>query len=279
MKVVVATRNKKAAALGRKCAVKPQFRVFDSKRVTVKDETGRVIAIFLPKALTARDILTGRNLVRYKNVTSSRGMAAGQNADALKKGIVGFGSGNRVQSSVVGYMENNHLNPCRMTAMTRKHKDFFHTETRRLVKKISTLFSKYAPQHARRQREFIKSINPNMVISGTLFTTATVNVDFRTHTHKDKGDFSNGLGNLAVFNAEGSRGWSGGEFLLPDFNVAFRLQEGDVLFVDVHETHCNAPIIGKGRVSLVLYAREKLATKCQTTSPNVLVTGAMKPGK
>jgi hypothetical protein len=84
-------------------------------------------------------------------------------------------------------------------------------------------------------------------------------VTWRTSLHVDKGDFRSGLGNLCCFSYGD---YSGGEIMMPNYKIAFDLREGDVLFMDVHEPHCNNDITGEGRISLICYAREQIKKRC-----------------
>ncbi len=275
---IVVKRLAKKQPMSRKCNLTAAYTVVDGTHKTVvKDEKGNVIAVHLPQVLSAAEIEAGRKLIRYKSTTTSRNMAAGMNVAKVPRygnGRAVSGSALPVFSSVIGYLESTHLLTCRQTAMTRKHRDMFNDDTMLLVRKISRLFKTHAPAHYARQKAFVDTINPHMVLPKTVFTTATVNVDFRTLTHTDNGDYEPGLGNLAVFQEPGKK-WRGAEFLMPDFGLAIRMHEGDVLFANVHETHCNATRVGSGRISLVLYARKRLATRCQKTSKKILETGPM----
>lgn len=236
--------------------------------VKIKKENGEILAIFLKQHIKDKShISAGRNLIRYKTWSNNRGVAAGRR----KKGS-GFGKGVKVKSSVVGFMESSHIWPCRKSALYKKHSEKFDEETSRLIKFISDEYYKYAPYNYKKQYVFCDLIKP-MKIHDTVFSTVTVNCDWRTRTHVDKGDLQDGLGNLSVFDYTKSDlkkhmyenkkcSWSGGEFLLPEYKVAFEITEGDLLFVDVHEVHCNSEINGVGRVSLVCYARENILKKC-----------------
>jgi hypothetical protein len=76
-------------------------------------------------------------------------------------------------------------------------------------------------------------------IADTAFSTLTVNMNFRTATHKDAGDYTEGFGNLSVI--EWGR-YHGGETLFPRYGIGFNLRTGDFVAMDVHEWHCNAGI-------------------------------------
>jgi hypothetical protein len=94
-----------------------------------------------------------------------------------------------------------------------------------------------------------------------VFTTVTVNKTFRTASHRDAGDFSDGLSNLLVLSNNGN--YSGGYLILPEVRIAINIRPGDLLLVNNHEyIHCNTPMVMHDeeaeRISLVCYLREKM---------------------
>lgn len=237
--------------------------------VTILKENGEVLAVFRKNVITDPELIkAGRNLLRYKASTRSRGMAAGinkQNKAVNPNG--GLGAGNMVNSSIVGFTEANGFYKCRQTMLYGRHKKIFNDETQKLLDYVTTAYAFFAPKAFSNQKQFIESVNPHMRLANSVFTTITVNVDFQTCTHTDKGDYHSGLGNLLVFQ---TGKFTGGELLLPEYDIGFQIEEGDLLLFDSHEIHCNNRINGKGRISLVCYAREKIATKCPNTSPQEL---------
>ena len=104
-------------------------------------------------------------------------------------------------------------------------------------------------------------------IANTVFTTVTTNINFQTIIHKDKGDFSEGFGNLIVIE---NGNYLGGETCFPQYGVGVNVRTGDILFMNVHEYHGNLPIIKKTpdaiRLSIVCYLRHRiwLRTKGKT---------------
>jgi hypothetical protein len=260
-----------------------EYEIFNNTVKIYKKNSNDILAIFIKGAIKDQKLLkAGRNLLRYKMASNSRGNAAGVNSENRKKYNNGsMGTANSVMSSVVGYMENNGMWPCRQTNLYKKYEHDFDTETIKLIQFISKEFKRYCPSLYNNQKKFTNSINKNMVFKNTVYTTITVNCDWRTRTHTDKGDYPYGLGNLAVFDYTKSdlykgniknphQNWSGGEFLIPEYEIGFNMNEGDLLFVDVHAIHCNNPIKGKGRVSLVCYAREKILDRCRDLSKDNL---------
>lgn len=174
-----------------------------------------------------------------------------------------------VESGIVGALEGGGLNPfCRLTAFTATYFEQFKQGIP-FVEAIDRLYAELAPEHYKIQKEYAKATNPNYIIGNTAFSTVTVNKNFRTAVHQDKGDLPQGFGNLIAYR-EGE--WTGGYFCLPQYRVAFDLRNTDVLFVDVHKHHANTPFYYNGvelkewpddqlRISFVIYYREEII-KC-----------------
>lgn len=113
---------------------------------------------------------------------------------------------------------------------------------------VDKQYKKYVPI---KYAEMKKNINKKISIANTIFSTITVNENFRTACHKDKRDIGK-LGNLVVL-FEGEI--KGGYLLLPQYKIGIKVQDRDFLLMDVHQYHCNSSISGKGnRYSFVFYA-------------------------
>ena len=74
----------------------------------------------------------------------------------------------------------------------------------------------------------------------------------------DKGDCKDGL---TCFTVKKCGEYTGGELIFPEYRIAVNIEQGDLLLFNPHEAHCNNPIVGEGRMSFVLYLREKM-DKC-----------------
>ena len=100
----------------------------------------------------------------------------------------------------------------------------------------------------------------------------TLNYDFRTATHKDKGDLDGGLSTLTILEDE-ENNYEGFYTGLPEYKIAFDVRDGDTLIFNAHEFHANTDfkvlseklkiddLTGNnfaGRMSIVCYMREKL---------------------
>jgi hypothetical protein len=97
-----------------------------------------------------------------------------------------------------------------------------------------------------------------------VFTTVTVNRNFRTAIHCDAGDYEGGLGNIAVLQAGE---FEGGYTCLPRYGVGFDVRTTDVCFFNVHEWHGNTEFRAKKpfeRISVVCYYRNNMM-RCQSS--------------
>ena len=165
-----------------------------------------------------------------------------------------------VNSSVIGYMENDKgRHPyCRLTAFNLNHPTMFRAVLP-FIRAVDGHFKATMPERYSAQQSVVEQTHADFHISGTSFTTVTVNKNFRTAVHKDEGDLRAGFGVMSVLR----RGTYEGCFLcFPKYRVAVDMKSGAVLLADVHEWHGNTPLVGTDgnyeRISLVFYYREKM---------------------
>jgi hypothetical protein len=170
------------------------------------------------------------------------------------------------KSKISGFYDtpsSNHLHlfktksVCRTTAFTRDNFDKWK-ETLPFFETISKLYKKLAPKEYKKQIGLFKKTPPGMQIGKTPFTTITSNYNWRTSLHKDKGDYTQGLGNLTVL---GDETFKGGYLGFPQFGIAVDVKPRDFVLMDVHQWHCNTPLKADEknvRLSFVCYFREKM---------------------
>jgi hypothetical protein len=139
-----------------------------------------------------------------------------------------------------------------------------------LIKEIDEYYEKYIPDNYAKQKR--KANQTPFKIPNTAFTTITTNVNFRTTIHKDKGDDSEGFGNLAVIE-KGK--YTGGETCLPQYGIGVDVRNNDILYMDVHEWHGNLPIklIDKNatRLSIVCYLRYNIWEKTKHKTKKFMI--------
>ena len=200
--------------------------------------------------------------------TEGRGAASGASRKRIRSdgSVANTTVGEFVQSGNVGFMDPSAMiRYCRKTAFARDYFDKF-TAGIPFVEEVDKWYQELCPEYYKIQKNFANATNQNFRIADTSFTTVTVNRNFVTAVHKDSGDLPQGFGNLVIYR-EGS--WKGSYFTLPQYRIAFDLQNTDILFVDVHKWHGNTPYIdfdverGDLRIAFVLYYREYML-KCGT---------------
>lgn len=195
---------------------------------------------------------------------------------------------NFVSSGIIGYYEKPDRNsfrksktksktnskkksiPCRTTKFTREQVDKWK-KALPFIKAADKQFKRLVPDRHKIQLKRAKE-TPNFQIKNTAFSTITLNYNFRTATHKDKGDFEEGFGNLLVLEknkCEEGDDYDGCYLGFPQFKVAVDVRQGDFLAMDVHQFHTNTPIKplktnkdNYGRLSIVCYLRKNMI-KCK----------------
>ena len=196
----------------------------------------------------------------------NRGMAGGANNVGAKRVFRKLSDGrqsrtsisvNTANSGVIGYFDRYPRIPfCRQKAFNSRFPERWK-KLRRMIKLVDEAFRVLEPQRYRAQRQVADLSSRDFTITDTAFTTLTVNCNFRTALHKDAGDLREGFGVMCAFRGGN---FSGGYTIFPQFRVAVDMQNRGLLLADVHEWHCNSPIIGKPgrykRYSCVFYFRE-----------------------
>jgi len=205
------------------------------------------------------------NVIKFaQNTTSNRGSATG----SKKKNVY---NNPKVMTNILGYFDK--LSPKQKSTFKQKGLPLPKITAREtrflidypdkfqkllpLIKEIDHYYEKYAPEYYKKQRK--KANETPFKINGTSFTTITTNVNYQTTTHSDKGDDSEGFGNLAVIE-EGK--YTGGETCFPQYGIGVDVRTGDVLFMDVHQPHGNLPLHLESpdakRLSIVCYLRKSI---------------------
>ena len=162
-----------------------------------------------------------------------------------------------VMSGVAGYYSRYPRIPYgRATSFTEKNPDSFE-KSFKYLQKLDHCFRELLPERWAAQRAAADRLDPNFVISNTVFTTLTVNHNFRTAAHLDAGDLASGFSNLSAL----GKGWGGAELVLPEYRAAVKLAPNDLLLVANHTAmHGNLPLTGKknDRMTIVAYFREDM---------------------
>lgn len=223
----------------------------------------------------AAGLLDRKKMAKYigqlVNPNSFRSKYIGTYTNKLHKQLIS----NDAPSNIIGYFDKFDRNigksrvPCRLTAFTSHHKELWE-ESIPFIKRINSLFKELMPKEYKIQYD--RAHKTSFVIEDTAYSTLTINHNWRTALHRDKGDCIDGFGNLSVAE-EGE--YVGGCLGFPQFGIEtngkkgpinINVRNGDFLAMDVHQWHCNSEIIGKtdnySRLSIVAYLRENML-RCQ----------------
>ena len=185
---------------------------------------------------------------------------------------------NLVSSGIIGYYDkpdrnlmvrktkkstNKPIEKCRMTKFTKSNPTKW-AKCLPLLRSVDRLFKSLVPEAHKEQLDRA-SLTPKFQIEDTAFSTATINYDYTTALHRDKGDYNSGFGNLVVLEKsmveKGVEKYEGGFTGFPQYGVAVDARHGDFVAMDVHQWHCNTSIVGNGRLSVVCYLRSGML-KC-----------------
>jgi hypothetical protein len=208
--------------------------VLRGEEVRVYDEEARPLLVLLPGAIP--DDL-GRAL------------------PALRRAATKSYSFGEVASGVVGYDARGRLGPyARVTPFTRDDVLGWR-DVRRLLRAMDRIYAAALPEEHCVQAAFARLVHPDFRITGTVFTTGTVNDTVAHAAHRHRGNLALGCSVMAV----ARRGtYSGGLFVLPEYRLAANLGHGDVVLFAPHALHGNTPIVGEPgheRISVVGYFR------------------------
>ena len=235
----------------------------------------KVLFILMKKVITEKlqsdATRSFMNLSKKKNY--NRGLASGkpEGSKTVRHLVDGHSmSINSSTSNIAGYYDRplrthkKHFKTnvaCRQTAFTKNNIELWERALP-FIQKCSMLYKLKGGVYYETQLQEYQKINTNMRIPKTVFTTVTLNHNWRTSCHKDTGDYSKGLGNLAVT----GRDFSGCYLGFPQFKICIKVEPGDFLLMDVHQWHCNTEMTllkpDGFRISYVLYLREHMA-KCK----------------
>lgn len=187
--------------------------------------------------------------------------AATQSAIDVRKTMISITTyANPVNSGIAGYFDRYPRIPyCRATSYTNNDKSEF-ADAIPFINKISEQFSELMPGRYAYQKDQCDNIDPSFTVGDSVYTTITVNKNFRTACHRDAGDLEHGFGSMVAL-SDGVH-YDGGLLIFPEYRVAVDIRPGDMFLFDPHEIHGNTDITSENndhaRVTLVLYFREKM---------------------
>ena len=126
---------------------------------------------------------------------------------------------------------------------------------------IGSTFKQELPQVYKVHEERMAQHPSTTVAEGVPLSSSSINVNYMSYCHKDRGDLKDGTSVLTVVNGpEGS--YKGGYFVLPEYKFAVNVKEGDILFFNGSKVwHGNTPMLsinGGKRISINSYLKKGL---------------------
>lgn len=197
----------------------------------------------MPKGLTA-DYYRAIAKTGAIQETSNRAMASGEKLVHKKKkdGTISnyTVTENGVMSSIIGFYDRYaRANYCRKTAWTQKNTENWEMVTL-YTKQVNEVYKKSCPKDYSEHRKIANCTSPDFMIGDSVFTTVTLNRNFRTHYHRDAGNLEEGLAAMSFMK---TGRFSGGEIVFPNYRIGLKLENFDLIIFDNTEIHGNLPIV------------------------------------
>ena len=271
------------------------------------DEEGNILFCFIKDAIKKENRKKYKDIIRSncKSKTKNRGASAGpvdlryfpkkavelcdKNGNPFTDGkdrysvfykdadgkVVNRCQSNQVRSGVAGYFDKVAGLPCRKVGWSNSN-PLKHEVLIGLAKEIEENHKVYCNNSYNYHRKKADEVPQELLFKDTIYSTMTLNYDFRTATHKDKGDLVGGLSTLTIFEDE-ENNYEDFYTGLPEYKIAFDVRDGDTLIFNAHEFHANTDfkvlseklkiddLTGNnfaGRMSVVCYMRNRL-NKCE----------------
>jgi hypothetical protein len=234
------------------------------KTTRIVREDGTTLAILLRGAMHPLEMLPMYRAIRTKIGNSdNRGDASGEKAIRKVKSDGTISSTQRTanpcKSSLLGFFDRYPRFPyCRQTAFNEKHPALF-VACLPAIRRADWHFQMHMPERWAEQKARAEKTSPDFLIPGTVFTTVTLNKNFRTACHRDAGDLKAGFGCMTYMR---SGKFDGGHLAFPAYRTAIKMDSGDLVLFDPHEVHGNTEIrpLTKDweRITCVHYYREKM---------------------
>lgn len=219
--------------------------------------------------------------------TTNRGIASG----TVKEGVTHTSSVTKsgrksnthhakpVTSSIIGYFDRNPRFPyCRQTAFLIKEAAAWKSFLPYIVR-ADEGFQELMPEQWQRQKKIVDKTPEDWVIKDSTFTTVTVNRNWATSCHQDKGDYKQGFGVMSCLRNEK---YEGGYLVFPQYRVAVDFGHGSLVLADVHSWHGNTQFTNMRpayeRITMVFYYREKMV-QCLPTKEEIEFAKNRKRGE
>jgi hypothetical protein len=250
-----------------------------NENATVYRPDGSILCLVLKNALSKQNVgLAWSVLKPMKLMSQNRSTAAGRENE-ITGNVHASPAGWKVASGIIGFFERTVRMPyCRPCAWNKDHPDKW-AKLLPMVKEVNDLYKKHVTEKWNAQKAVVDKTSPDFVIPESVFTTLTINKNFRTACHKDAGDLADGFSCMSLIR-QGL--YKGGDLIFPNWRVGAHLDTYDLIIFDPHEFHGNTQIIPLSkdaqRCTVVYYYREEMA-QCLSQQEELDQAKRRKPGQ
>ena len=234
----------------------------ESARVLKPD--GSLLCVLVKNAVPMEMISAAwENIKTYNPKTDNRGIATGVDSIRMIKKDGSISNTSRVPkifevtSGVIGFYDRYPRIPfCRKCSWNQNNPEKFSAMLP-LFRKVNDVHREHAPEFYEMQKAVVDKTSEDFVIPGTVYTTITLNKNFRTAVHLDAKNYDAVAPMLLI--REGR--YSGGYVVFPEYRVAASMDTSDVIiFRNMIDWHGNTPIVQLSkkyqRCTMVFYYRE-----------------------
>lgn len=231
-----------------------------------------LVAVLLKNEFDRAQLQRAWKILKDVNLrTDNRGTAAGvdmvehKKADGSTSKTRAVPKGHDVLSGVIGYYPRYPRIPfCRECSWNQHNPEKFK-QLLPLFQRVNALHERYANESYNYQKSIVEGTSSDFVIPGTIYTTVTINKNFRTASHLDAKNLENGMAGMMLMR-QGK--YKGGLVVFPEWRIAAQMDTGDLIFFrNMIDYHGNTKIIPLSkdyqRCTLVFYYRSEMV-KCGT---------------
>lgn len=269
---VINLKNKKVHVEQKGFATDKDYDQVVEGDVSVYSPDGELLVVLLRNKFDKQLLLKSWGVIKDINLrTDNRGTASGIEMELVKRKDGSLSQTRAVPkgydaiSGVIGYYPRYPRIPfCRECAWNQQHPEKFSTLLP-LFERVNALHKEYATESWEYQNGIVQKTSKDFVIPSTIYTTVTVNKNFRTAYHLDAKNAPLGMAPMILMR-QGK--FEGGLVVLPEWRIAAKLETGDLIFFrNMQDIHGNTKIVpltkDYQRCTLVFYHREEML-KCGT---------------
>lgn len=207
--------------------------------------TGRKLATLVREAVDLNMCKEVWPIIRNINLrTDNRGGSSGMKQEARKRADGSRGqtmeTPESVMSGVIGYYDRYPRIPfCRKCSWNQNHETSWK-KLAPLFHRVNDVHCEHAPMEWAAQAAAASHVNKDWLIPGTIYSTVTVNKNYRTGYHFDGKNMAGGFSSMLLLR-EGTI--TGGYTVFPRYRFAIKMEIGDLaLFNGQGEMHGNTAI-------------------------------------